>query len=100
MPEDFASNEHHAETKNNSHQESEAPSTDSLTSSSLRVLGLQSMPADFATIRQTYRRKVAQFHPDKFANESKDVIRYAEETTKALNAAYAHLEHVYKKAAV
>jgi hypothetical protein len=97
MPEDFAGQEPHAETKTNPQQKSEAHRTDLLTSSSLRVLGLESMPTDFATIRQTYRRKVAQFHPDKFTNESSEVIRYAEETTKALNSAYAHLEHVFKK---
>jgi DnaJ-domain-containing protein 1 len=97
MPEDFVGQEAQTETKKNPQQKSETHRTDHLTSSSLRVLGLQSMPTDFATIRQTYRRKVAQFHPDKFANESKEVIRYSEETTKALNAAYAHLENVYKK---
>lgn len=99
MPEDFQRQERQGARANpepNAHEKT--PRKDSLTSSSLSVLGLQEMPADFTNIKQAYRRKVAQFHPDKFANEPREVIRYAEETTKTLNAAYAHLEQVFKKA--
>lgn len=58
----------------------------------LEVLGLGQIPASFDAVKMAYRRKIKEFHPDKFAGERPEVIQYAEETSKRLNAAYAYLE--------
>ena len=60
-----------------------------------KMLGLTGLPSDFAQVKQAYRRKVREFHPDMFAGENPDVIRYAEEATKRINVAYALLEKHY-----
>lgn len=59
---------------------------------SLKILGLEAVPSNFDVIKQAYRRKIREFHPDKFVDEKPDVLRYAEETAKRINTAYAHLE--------
>jgi hypothetical protein len=61
----------------------------------LRVIGLKDPPTSFEPIKQAYRRKISQFHPDKFAGERPEVIHYREETAKRLNAAYTFLERNY-----
>lgn len=58
----------------------------------LNVLGLKTMPATFSAIKSAYRRKIGEFHPDKFAGEKPEVLQYAEEMAKKLNVAYAYLE--------
>lgn len=58
----------------------------------LNILGLTAMPATFAAIKTAYRRKIGEFHPDKFAGEKPEVLQYAEEMAKKLNVAYAYLE--------
>ena len=50
------------------------------------------MPSTFEPIKQAYRRKMSQFHPDKFAGERPEVVQTMEETAKRLNAAYTYLE--------
>ena len=50
------------------------------------------MPSTFEPIKQAYRRKISQFHPDKFAGERPEVVQTMEETAKRLNAAYTYLE--------
>lgn len=64
--------------------------------SALSVLGLRDVPASLETIKLAYRRRVSQYHPDKLAGEPADVLQYADEMTKRVNAAYAFLERVYE----
>nr|WP_146032299.1 J domain-containing protein [Stutzerimonas stutzeri] len=61
-----------------------------------RVLGITELPTSFDAVKMAYRRKIAQYHPDKFAGEQAEVIRYAEETAKKLNGAYSILEKYYQ----
>ena len=58
----------------------------------LQILGLSEMPKSFDAVKLAYRRKIREFHPDKFAGERAEVLQYAEETSKRLNVAYAYLE--------
>jgi len=58
----------------------------------LRALGFHEAPSSFEPIKQAYRRKISQFHPDKFAGERTEVVQTMEETAKRLNAAYTYLE--------
>lgn len=64
----------------------------------LEILGLRSMPPTFDAVKLAYRRKIKEFHPDKFAGERPEVIQCAEETSKRLNAAYAYLERHFAEA--
>ena len=68
------------------------PTVDAQVSVCLKILGLNQMPTSFEAVKLAYRRKIKEFHPDKFAGERPEVIQYAEETSKRLNAAYALLE--------
>ena len=61
----------------------------------LEILGLNQRPDDFEVVKKAYRRKISEFHPDKFIEERPEVVRYAEETSKRLNVAYAFLEESY-----
>ena len=63
----------------------------------LQILGLREMPTSFDAIKVAYRRKIREFHPDKFAGERAEVLQYAEETSKRLNVAYAHLERHFSE---
>lgn len=65
---------------------------------SLRLLGLSALPKDFVEIKQAYRRKISQFHPDKFAGAAADVVHYRQEMAKKINFAYAYLEKAYGNA--
>lgn len=58
----------------------------------LQILGLREAPKSFDAIKTAYRRKIREFHPDKFSGERAEVLQYAEEMSKRLNAAYAYLE--------
>lgn len=58
----------------------------------LKILGLSSMPERFDVIRMAYRRKISQYHPDKFAGDKPEVVQYGEEMSKRINQAYAYLE--------
>lgn len=65
----------------------------------LQILGLNEMPKSFGAVKLAYRRKIREFHPDKFAGERAEVLQYAEETSKRLNVAYAYLDrHFAEKA--
>jgi len=64
----------------------------------LELLGLRQMPPTFDPIRQAYRRKIREFHPDKFVGERPEVLRAAEEVSKRLNAAYEFLERRFAEA--
>ncbi len=61
-----------------------------------RVLGITEIPTTFEAVKMAYRRKIAQYHPDKFAGEQSEVVKYAEETAKNLNGAYSILEKYYQ----
>lgn len=49
---------------------------------SLKILGLYEMPLKFDSIKQAYRRKISEYHPDKFAGDSIEVVNYAEKQSK------------------
>lgn len=66
----------------------------------LETLGLHQQPTTFEPIKQAYRRKIKEFHPDKFIGEPPEVLRYADETSKKLNAAYAYLKRRYSEGIV
>jgi hypothetical protein len=61
-----------------------------------RILGITATPATFNSVKAAYRRKIAQYHPDKFAGEQPEVIKYAEDIAKKLNGAYSILEKYYQ----
>ncbi len=82
-------------TRSSEHaQARQAPpsSTEAQIAAALRALGFQEAPSSFEPIKQAYRRKISQFHPDKFAGERPEVVQTMEETAKRLNAAYTYLE--------
>lgn len=62
----------------------------------LRLVGLEKKPESFEEIKAAYRRKIKEYHPDKFAGEKAEVIRYAEEMSKKLNVAYSYLKRLYQ----
>lgn len=74
------------------------PTVDAQISVCLEILGLNQMPASVEAVKLAYRRKIKEFHPDKFAGERPEVIQYAEETSKRLNVAYAFLEQHFARA--
>lgn len=61
----------------------------------LGILGLGVGPNEFSDIRSAYRKKISEFHPDKFSGARPEVVRYSEEMSKSLNAAYEYLEKKY-----
>ncbi len=63
---------------------------------SLRILGIVGFPTSFESVKTAYRKKISQYHPDRFAGEPPEVLRYAEETAKNLNTAYSILEKHYR----
>jgi hypothetical protein len=73
------------------------PTADAQISVCLEILGLNQMPASFEAIKLAYRRKIKEFHPDKFAGERPEVIQYAEEISKRLNVAYEFLEQYFAR---
>lgn len=101
MPEDRVSWEtpqsaHGARSSEQAQGSQPSPATtEAQVAAALRILGLQDPPTSFDPIKHAYRRKISQFHPDKFAGERPEVIHYREETAKRLNAAYTFLERNY-----
>lgn len=73
------------------------PTVDAQVAVCLEILGLNQKPASFEVVKIAYRRKIKEFHPDKFASERPEVIQYAEETSKRLNVAYAFLEQHFSE---
>lgn len=61
----------------------------------LHELGLSRRPSDLAQLRRAYRRRIARYHPDRFALESAEARAYAEEVCKRINRAYADLAKSY-----
>lgn len=97
MPEDHAHKEFQRQRAANARQnqqERQAPPSGPSPEIeySLKILGLDALPSNFDVIKQAYRRKIREFHPDKFVGEKPDVLKYAEETAKRINSAYAYLE--------
>lgn len=62
---------------------------------SLEVLGLSEAPKEFSVVRSAYRRRVSEFHPDRFQGEKPEVLATAEEMTKRINQAYRYLVRRY-----
>lgn len=57
----------------------------------LRVVGVFNESASWDEIKQSYRRKIMQYHPDRYAKDEPEVLKYAEEMTKKINKAYEFL---------
>lgn len=95
MPEDrFADAAKQQQRRSGSSQQANTDQAtgDARVAECLNVLGLKELPATFSTIKSAYRRKIGEFHPDKFAGKKPEVLQYAEEMAKKLNVAYAYLE--------
>jgi len=93
MPEDRAREEFQRQRTEDGRQKSTRTSaSEPEVEYSLNILGLYAVPSNFDVIKQAYRRKIREFHPDKFVDEKPDVLKYVEETAKRINAAYAYLE--------
>jgi len=67
--------------------------------SALAELGLTSLATSFEEIRNAYRRRVGQFHPDRFANAPAPVQERFKQRTQSINAAYSHLQRRFEDAA-
>lgn len=61
---------------------------------SLRVLDLYTKPQSFDEIKRAYRRKISEYHPDKFVGAKAEVVRCANEIAKSINTAYGYLEEI------
>jgi hypothetical protein len=57
----------------------------------LSVLGLTGMPATHKELRFAWRRRLTQYHPDKYAQESAHVQQLATDMTRQANDAYRAL---------
>mgnify|MGYP001579953407 CR=1 FL=1 len=55
-----------------------------------RVLGLEK-PVDLKVIKSTYRKIIAQYHPDRVAAMGPEIKEIAEKKAKEINEAYEHL---------
>ena len=53
--------------------------------------------ATFDEIRQAYRLRISEYHPDKVAALGAELRRVAEEMTKKINHAYAELKARHEK---
>ena len=47
-------------------------------------------PRDFNSIKSTYRKKIAQYHPDKVSAMGPEIRDVAEQKAKEINEAYEH----------
>ena len=47
-------------------------------------------PRDFDSIKSIYRKKIAQYHPDKVAAMGPEIQQVAEQKAKEINEAYEH----------
>ena len=103
MPEDSIAGKR--QQSNNSHQfagnaERQQAPQDQHAVVCLQILGFREMPKSFDAIKLAYRRKIREFHPDKFAGERAEVLQCAEEASKRLNVAYAYLERHFAETMV
>lgn len=100
MPEDKLNTQQAKQQTGNKFDQAHAspvkPSLDTQIQVALEMLGLEGRPDNFASIKEAYRRKISEFHPDKFYGEKPEVTGYAEETSKKLNIAYKFLEENYR----
>lgn len=62
---------------------------------SLNVLGFNEL-VDYETIKKTYKKKIAEFHPDRYINDHKKHEEYLVKA-KEINAAYSYLKKYYGK---
>ena len=47
-------------------------------------------PRDFNSIKSVYRKKIAQYHPDKVSAMGPEITEVAEQKAKEINEAYEH----------
>jgi DnaJ-domain-containing protein 1 len=55
-----------------------------------RVLGLEK-PIDLKVVKSTYRKIIAQYHPDRVVAMGPEIKEVAEKKAKEINEAYEHL---------
>lgn len=53
--------------------------------------------ASFEEIKQAYRKRITEYHPDKVAMLGPELRRLAEEMTKKINDAFLHLEKLHRE---
>lgn len=82
----------------NAEQRQARPTQDEVVAAALRLIGVTHPRPTPEEIKQAYRRKVMQYHPDRFGADSAEVRKYAEEMTKKLNLAYEFLQATYQSA--
>ena len=62
------------------------------------VLGLgKDQTTDFSQIKQTYRRAIAQYHPDKVSALGPEIREVAENKAKEINHAYEYFRKKFQK---
>ena len=63
-----------------------------------QVLGLRQDEAkDFSKIKSTYRRVIAQYHPDKVGDMGPEIKEIAEAKAKEINHAYQHFSKKFQR---
>ena len=63
-----------------------------------KVLGLNREEAmDFTEIKSTYRRIIAQYHPDKVGDMGPEIKEIAEAKAKEINHAYQHFRNKFQR---
>ena len=63
-----------------------------------QVLGLtQDEAKDFSKIKSTYRRVIAQYHPDKVGDMGPEIKEIAEAKAKEINHAYQHFRKKFQR---
>ena len=63
-----------------------------------QVLGLtQDETKDFSKIKSTYRRVIAQYHPDKVGDMGPEIKEIAEAKAKEINHAYQHFRKKFQR---
>ena len=62
------------------------------------MLGLKQDEAkDFSKIKSTYRRVIAQYHPDKVGDMGPEIKEIAEAKAKEINHAYKHFRKKFQR---
>ena len=54
-------------------------------------------PRDFSHIKAVYRKKIAQYHPDKVSAMGPEIQEVAEQKAKEINEAYEHFRKKFSR---
>jgi len=84
-------NSRNNDEKNNENLSQHSDRNQAAKQEALRAVGVNKNNATWEEIKHSYRRKIMQYHPDRYVNEDPELIKYAEEMAKKINEAYAYL---------